>query len=565
MAHAEKIRLGDLLMQRGLISDEQLQFALSEQKRNGHKLGRVLADNGFITEELISETLARQLDIPFVNLKSYTLNPEIARRLPENQARRFRALVIEDRKDSLLVGMADPTDTLAIKELGETLQKPIDVAVVTEGRLLETIDRIYRRTNEISGLARELTDELEEDHVDFGELTESVGIEEAPVVRQLQALFGNAVQAGASDIHFESQDGRLQVRFRIDGLLHKQTGMDLKQAALLSMRLKLMAGLDVAEKRLPQSGQFGAHVRGQVVDVRMSVLPAPHGESIVLHLLTQPANLPRLDQMGMPQDMLARLHELMQLGGMVLVCGPAGSGKTSTLYAALVELNSAERKIVTVERLIERHLPGVIQMQADGSAGLTIDRALAATLQQDADVVMVGELNDAAAAEIVLRAAMDGCQVLTAVHAVEASGALFRLADIGVPGYLTACAVRAVLAKSLLRCVCTKCGVSHTPGVQAAAWLEQVGFSQERWQGLRRGSGCAYCSNAGYSGRIGVYELLEMDRSVAEAVAHGDANDIQMAAHAQLHGRTLLDHALMLMEQGVTSVAEVMRLGGRLE
>lgn len=564
MTRPERIRLGDLLIQHRLISEEQLQFALGEQKRNGRKLGRVLVDNGYITEEKISEILAHQLDIPYVNLKTYALNAELARRLPENQARRFRALVLEDRKGALLVGMADPTDLLAVQELETSLSSRIDLAVVTEGRLLETIDRAYRRTNEISGLARELSEELAEDHVDFGALTESVSIEEAPVVRQLQALFSNAIQLGATDIHLEVQDGPIQVRFRIDGVLRKQAPIDAKQTAILPMRLKLMAGLDAAEKRLPQSGQFGAHVRGQAVDVRLSVLPAPHGDSLVLHLLTRAAGLMTLDQLDMPMDMLGHLRGLMQQGGMVLVCGPAGSGKTSTLYGLLAELNSAERKIVSVERLVERHLPGVVQVQVNGRTGLTFERALDAALQQDADVLMAGEMNDTATAGVALHAAMDGRLVFTAVHAFDAAGALFRLADMGVPDYQTACAVRAVLAKSLLRRVCEKCGKVHQPSAQEAAWLDQVGFAPEHRLSLRQGPGCAYCGNSGYSGRIGVYELLEMDRSVAEAVAQGDAHDVRMAAYGQMHGGTLLDHALALMGRGLTTVAEAMRLASRL-
>ncbi len=308
MARPEKIRLGDLLVSQKLVSNEQIKFALGEQKRNGRKLGRVLVDNGIVSEEQISEALGKQLNIPFINLKFYNVNLDFIRRLTESQARRFRALVLEERKGALLVGMADPTDLFAFDELTRILMRDIELAVVTEGQLLETIDRVYRRTDEILGLAKELSEEMGDVQIDFGLMADSVGVEEAPVVRLLQTMFNDAAQVRASDIHIEPQEDRLQIRFRIDGVLHLQTEADSNIAPALVLRLKLMSRLDISEKRMPQDGRFSIRVRDQSIDVRISTLPTQYGESVVMRLLGQDASLLTLDKLGMQPAMLNRFQ-----------------------------------------------------------------------------------------------------------------------------------------------------------------------------------------------------------------------------------------------------------------
>ena len=331
MARPGKVRLGDLLVQQKLISQDQLAFALDQQKRSGRKLGRVLVDNGFVTEEHISEALAKQLNIPFINLKYYNISVEKIRMLPESQARRFRAIVLEERNGMLLVGMADPTDLSAFDEITRIVDRDIDIAVVTEGQLLESIDRGYRRTDEITGLARELSEDIGDTYVDFGALTEAVGMEEAPVVKLLQTMFDDATQIQASDIHIEPQEGRVMIRFRIDGVLHLQTEADSKIAPALVLRLKLMSGLDISEKRLPQDGRFHVRVREQGVDVRIATCPTQNGESVVMRLLRQDGGMIGLDKLGMPPEMLKRFREIIKRSnGMILVTGPTGSGKTTT-------------------------------------------------------------------------------------------------------------------------------------------------------------------------------------------------------------------------------------------
>ncbi len=566
MARPEKIRLGDLLVQQKLISLDQLQFALEQQKHSGRKLGRVLVDNAFVSEDQISEAIAKQLSIPFINLKYYNVNLEIVRRLPENQARRFRAVALEERNGALLIGMADPTDLFAFDEIARLLKRDIDLAVVTEGQLLETIDRVYRRTEEITGLAREVSEDLGDSYIDFGALGDSVGLEEAPVVKLLQTMFDDATQVRASDIHIEPQESRLQIRFRIDGALHLQTETDSKIANALALRLKLMSGLDISEKRLPQDGRFNMRVRDQAIDVRISTMPTQYGESVVMRLLNQSGSFLTLDKLGMPPDMLKRFREIIRRSnGMVLVTGPTGSGKTTTLYAGLAEINTIDQKIITVEDPVEYRLPGINQVQVNEKIELTFSRVLRSALRQDPDIILVGEMRDAETAQIGMRAAMTGHLVFSTLHTRDTAGTLFRLVDMGAPKYMVASSVQAVLAQRLLRRVCESCSETHLPTPQEAEWLEAEGVARSDWGTLLHGRGCSHCNGTGYHGRMGVYEMLEMGQALVEAAAHDDNTHFMQVARDHLKGKTLLDAALREMKLGRTSVSEVMRISNQVE
>ena len=349
MARPEKIRLGDLLVQQKLLSQEQLAAALEKQKASGRKLGRVLVENSFVTEEEISGAIARQLNIPLLDLRNVHVRPETVRLLPEQLARRFRAVVVEARGDQVRVAMADPTDLFAYDEIVNHLKREVTVAVANEGSLAQFIDLIYRRSEEISELARNLTEELSDEVIDFGNLAATQNAEEAPVVRLLQSVFEDAIQVRASDIHIEPQETTLQIRFRVDGVLSVATEADRKIGPALIQRLKLMGDLDIAEKRLPQDGRFLIRLKKRAVDVRMSTVPVQYGESAVLRLLTH-GGVTSLGDMGMPPAQLERLQALIHRPhGLILVTGPTGSGKTTTLYAALADLNSPERKLLTVE------------------------------------------------------------------------------------------------------------------------------------------------------------------------------------------------------------------------
>ena len=556
----EKLRLGDVLVQQRLISQEQLQQTLELQRQTGKKVGRLLIESGVITEELLANGLARQLLIPFVNLKTFPFRGDVVKLLPESAARRFRALVLEDKGDSLLIALADPLDLAAYDELTRILKRNIAIAAVPESQLPLAQDRLYRRTEEISGLARALEKDLG-DAVDFGELTASVGLEGAPVVRLLQSMFEDATQVGASDVHIEPQEAGLQIRVRVDGVLQTQTQADKRIGGALAQRLKLMAGLDISEKRLPQDGRFSVRLKDTTLDVRLSTLPTNYGESVVMRLLNQGGGMRRLDTIGMPVAMLNRFRDVLgRTSGLVLVTGPTGSGKTTTLYAALAEINAAELKVITVEDPVEYRLPGLTQVQVNDKIELTFARVLRATLRQDPDVILVGEMRDAETAEIGLRAAITGHLVLSTLHTRDAMSTPFRLLDMGVPAFMVATSLQAVIAQRLVRLNCDVCAEPHEPTAQESAWLASM-LPEGETLVVKKGRGCSSCNGTGYAGRQGVYELLEMDAVLTQAATRSDPAAFMTAARERMKGHTLAFHALELVRQGRTSLAEALRIG----
>ncbi len=564
MGRPEKIRLGEILLQQKLLTEDQLKAALDEQKRSGRKLGRIFIDAGYVTEEQIGSALARQLQVPYINLKHFNIRPEVATRLPETLARRFRAIVLEDTGAFYRVGMADPTDLFAYDEINRVLKREIQLAVVAESLLLQTIDRVYRRTEEISGLALELGEELGET-TDFAALGLTPGAEEAPVVKLLQSVFEDAVQVRASDIHIEPQEHKVLIRFRIDGMLHVQAEADSKIASALTLRLKLMSGLDISEKRLPQDGRFIVKVRNTQVDVRISTMPTQYGESAVMRLLNQSGGILGLERIGMPADMLLRLrHIIHRPSGMVLVTGPTGSGKTTTLYAALDELNTTERKIITVEDPVEYRLPGINQVQIHEKIDLTFSRVLRTALRQDPDVILVGEMRDQGTVETGLRAAMTGHMVFSTLHTNDAISTPIRLLDMGAPRYMVAMSLQVVLAQRLLRLVCESCGEVTQLAPQEHEWMRLVLGGEADGPQYRKGRGCTQCNGTGYLGRTGVYEMLEMTRPVVEAANQPDPAIFMQVARKQMEGHMLKDHAAKLVVEGKTTVEEAMRIGSQL-
>ena len=565
MARPEKIRLGEVLIQQKLLSEEQLNQALADQKRTGRKLGRVFVENGFVTEEQISGALARQLDIPYINLKFYNISDQLVRLLPETAARRFRALVLEDRPHTVLVGVSDPTDLFAYDEIARLLKKGIELAVVNETEVLHTIDRIYRRTGEITDFAKEVEADIGDAFVDFGAMTANPGLEEAPVVKLLQSVFDDATQVRASDIHIEPQEGRLAIRFRIDGVLHLQTEADIKVATPLALRLKLMADLDISEKRLPQDGRFAVKVRNQRIDVRISTMPTQYGESVVMRLLNQGGTTLRLDAIGMPMDLVERFRAIVgRPNGLVLVTGPTGSGKTTTLYSALSELNSLEKKLITVEDPVEYRLGGINQVQVNDKIELTFARVLRSALRQDPDIVLVGEMRDQETAQIGLRAAMTGHLVLSTLHTNDAASTPLRLMDMGVPRYMVG-SLQAVLAQRLVRVICESCTAEYSPTPNEVGWLRAELKEHAASTRFFHGKGCSHCNGTGYRGRTGVYELLEMTRPVIDAVNHPDPGHFLKAAQAEMAGNTMRRHAVSLAVAGRTTIGEAMRISNQLD
>ena len=556
----KRVRLGDLLLEKKLISEQQLKEALTEQRKSGRKLGRVLVDIGAVSEADLHSCLSTALNIPFVDLAHIALDQKIVTKLPETHARRHRALVIKEDARGLLVCMADPTDLFASDELARILQTPSRLALAKEAAQLKTIELVYRRTDEIVSLAEELAEELSAADVDLGALTAEEGSPDAPVIKLIQSMFQDAVHVNASDIHIEPDERCLRIRQRVDGMLQEQLIDGNRVASALVTRLKLMCGLDIAEKRKPQDGRFSIKIEDKSLDVRLSTMPVYHGEAIVLRLLDQSSSRKTFAELGMPDEIAAQFTGLIERSaGMVLVTGPTGSGKTTTLYAALHHLNSPATKIITAEDPIEYRLERVNQVQVNAKIGLTFSAILRTALRQDPDIVLVGEMRDQETTEIGLRAAMTGHLVFSTLHTQSAVATVSRLLDMGAQGYLIAAALDCVLAQRLVRRVCDNCAHPAKPTVQQQSWLSRyLSEADLAAAKLVEGAGCTYCNMTGYRGRIGIYELLEIDAGIAAAIRANDLGDLERRAGHAPGYVPLIERALQCALAGSTSVAEIM-------
>ncbi len=557
----QRLRLGELLVLQGVVTPAQLEGALAERKRSGRRLGRILVEDGIATEESIAQALAVQLQIPYMELSLQAVAPAVSRLLTEAQSRRLRAIPIDEAGSAIRIGMADPLDYQSYDEIQRLLGRHLDLVVVTESRLDTTLDKLHSRSDEISGLARELEQEIQLDPTDGEATTKGAALDDAPVAKLLQSLFDDAVRSRASDIHVEPQERKLQIRFRIDGALVLHTEAESRIAPAVVQRLKLSAGLDIAERRLPQDGRFVVRVRGHALDLRMSTMPTQYGESVVLRLLPHDGGLLELDRLGMPPPILAKVREFIKLAhGMLLVTGPTGSGKTTTLYGALSQMNSPDAKIVTVEDPVEYRLPGITQVQVNEKIGLGFSAVLRSTLRQDPDIVLVGEMRDKDTVETGLRAAMTGHMVLSTLHTNDAASTPIRLLDMGAPRYLIATSLRLVLAQRLVRAVCTQCAGPYAPTAQELAFLQAFGGGTDG--ALSKGAGCPQCKGTGYLGRLGAYELLDMTRGVIAAFNSGDIQAYLDAAYRETGALSLANHVCELVRSGQTSVSEAMRLIG---
>ncbi|MDN3699395.1 MULTISPECIES: GspE/PulE family protein [Vibrio] len=554
-------RLGDLLVEEGIITEQQVEQALSAQRSTGQKLGDTLIELGFLSEQQMLMFLSQQLDLPLIDLSRAAVDIDAVQLLPEVHARRLRALVIGRNQDTLRIAMSDPADLFAQESLLDQLgQYGLEFVIAPERQLVEGFDRYYRRTKDIASFAEQLQAEHQVNEAfDF-----DIGDEdsdEVTVVKLINSLFEDAIQVGASDIHIEPDSNVLRLRQRIDGVLHETLLNEVNIASALVLRLKLMANLDISEKRLPQDGRFNIRVKGQSVDIRMSTMPVQYGESVVMRLLNQTSGLRKLEESGLPADLLARLRDqLRRPHGMILVTGPTGSGKTTTLYGALSELNVPGKKIITAEDPVEYRLPRINQVQVNSKINLNFSTVLRTFLRQDPDIILIGEMRDHETVEIGLRAALTGHLVLSTLHTNDAIDSALRMMDMGAPGYLVASAVRAVVAQRLIRKVCPDCKVDDQIDEARKQWLS-VRFPNQVHQTFTKGRGCQNCNLTGYRGRIGVFEMLELEQHMMDSLRSSDAVAFSKAARASKNYKPLLASAMELAIEGTVSLDEVMNLG----
>lgn len=564
-APPQKVRIGDLLVEKGVLTQEQLMVTLDEQKRSGKKLGRTVVDLGFVSEDKLLLELSTYFKMPYIDISRFQFDSQITRRLPESLARRYRAIILMEEQDQYFVGFVDPLDILAVDEIQRALKSSITPAFIKEQDVLNAIDRIYRRTEQIASIAGELDDELSETDLDLESLLAESDANEAPVVRLLQNIFEDAVQVTASDIHIEPDESVLRVRLRIDGELQEQVMKERRVVSALVSRLKIMSGLDIAEKRLPQDGRFNIRILNRSIDVRLSTLPTQHGEAVVMRLLDQSQGLLSLDSLGMPERLKARFTTLItRPHGMVLVTGPTGSGKSTTLYASLNTLNDSNKKIITAEDPVEYRLPRINQVQINTKIDLTFSKILRTALRQDPDIILIGEMRDSETTEIALRAAMTGHLVLSTLHTNDAISTAMRLMDMGADAYLVASSLRAVIGQRLVRKICQNCKTVYVLSPQERSWLQGMGKDPTKLT-FYFGSGCHHCSNTGYTGRTGVYELLEFNDAMLDALRKNDTSLFtKLAKKSDLYFSMSLC-ALEYAIEGRTSIQEVFKISASLD
>ena len=555
-------RLGRLLQTSGLISEEQLEKALLDQKKEGGRLGSTLVKLGFVTEDQLLQFLSRQYGIPSVDLNRLEIDAAVTKLIPTDVVQKYHVVPVKRAGAVLSVAMVDPTDMFAIDDIKFMTGYEVVPMVATEGAITNSINKYYDQAQSLQTVLQNIEEneefdviEEQEDQVSLGELKEAV--EDAPVVKLVNLLLSEAIKKGASDIHIEAYEKKFRVRYRLDGVLYESMAPPMKLRAALTSRLKIMADLDIAERRLPQDGRIKLKLKDKEVDLRVSTLPCLFGEKIVMRILDK-SNL-ALDLTKLGFESMALEHFLKSVTspyGMVLVTGPTGSGKTTTLYSALHYINTEDINIMTAEDPVEYNLMGINQVQMKDEIGLNFAAALRSFLRQDPDVVMVGEIRDFETAEIAVKAALTGHLVLSTIHTNDAPSTVNRLLNMGIEPFLVASSVIMILAQRLTRKICSDCKEEEKA---PADTLERIGFSAEEAKSVvpKRGKGCQTCSDTGYKGRVALYEVMPVGGELRELILQGVSSDELKKRAINLGMKTLRRSGLQKVKEGVTTVDEI--------
>ena len=557
-------KLGNLLVNKKIISEQQLQKALEEQKSSGERLGSVLVKLGFIQEDALLSFLSSQYGIPSIDLLEFNINPALLKLIPADLARKYLVFPLSQRGTTLIIAMADPSNIFAIDDIKFLTGYRVEALAAAESAIKEVLDEYYDTSASLS----ELVSHMDGEGVEFVEDGEQIDVtelksasEEAPVIKLVNGMISDAIKKGASDIHVEPYEKVFRIRFRIDGVLYDTMNPPIKFKNAIISRLKIMSKLDIAERRLPQDGRFKIKLdRDRDVDLRVSVLPTLFGEKVVLRLLDKSSLQLDMTKLGFEEDDLVKFHyAINQPFGMVLVTGPTGSGKTTTLYSALSELNKISTNISTAEDPVEYNLMGTNQVQIHEEIGLTFANALRAFLRQDPDIILVGEVRDYETAEIAIKSALTGHLVLSTLHTNDAPSTINRLLNMGVEPFLISSSVILVIAQRLVRKVCSECKTPVTLSEQA---FIDLGVKPEEFHDipLYKGTGCKSCSNTGYKGRIAIYEIMPVNENLKELILRG-ASTTELKKEAVKTGMsTLRKSAIKKMKQGLTTVEEVLRI-----
>src|SRR5438309_3101877 len=546
--------LGEVLVESGLITQEQLTEAMALQKQSKERLGRVLLGMGIATEKDIAMAIAKQLGLEFVDLDNVIPEEAALLELPEHLARRFQLIPLKAENGKLKLGMVDPLDVLALDDVRRHTGKDIDPVVIAHDGFLRVLNQYPALDDSVKAMISEIKDTGAEVGLD----TLRKLVDEAPVVRLVNVIIVQALRQRASDIHIEPQETRVRVRYRIDGALYVVMTPPAHIHAAIISRIKIMAEMDIAERRLPQDGRIALKVESREIDLRVSTIPTVHGEKVVMRILDKSQTLVSIEKVGLIADNRLRFESVLTKPyGIVLLTGPTGSGKTTTLYTILNKLNSTESNIITVEDPVEYQLPGINQVQVNARAGLTFANGLRAFLRQDPDVIMVGEIRDEETARIAIHAALTGHLVLSTLHTNDAPGAVVRLVDMGVEPLLVASSLIGVIAQRLVRVLCEKCKQPHSPPAEV---LERLGVplgSRDGTGTIYRPVGCDFCGKIGYKGRTGIFEIMAVDDDIKGLIMkHASMAQVKKAA-MKAGMRSLVEDGLAKVSLGITSVEEV--------
>ena len=555
----ERMRLGDLLIKQNVLTEEELKKALELQKGSGKKIGEVLVDNGFITEEMIVRALQMQLGLKVVQLAGVTIPKEVRGLVSVDLLKKYTCIPFEldpYNANILHLAMADPMDMMAIDDISIVTNLQVEPYIATTRDIRTAIDRWYGASETLDA-ARRFTKEREQLRVNTGEET-GADVSDAPIVQLVRSLLEQAIRQRASDVHIEALESKVRVRYRIDGTLYEKMVYDNSLLPAISTRIKIMGGMDISEKRKPQDGRLTIMVDRQEYDIRISSVPTVHGEKIVMRISSKLSLTKNKKELGLAPDELKRFdHMLSAPYGIIFVTGPTGSGKSTTLYTALSELNKEAVNIVTVEDPVEADIEGINQIQVNNKVNLTFASALRSILRQDPDIIMIGEIRDRETAGIAVQASITGHLVVSTLHTNNAAGTLNRMADMGVERYLIADSVVGVIAQRLVRKLCPHCRKKRLATEEEKRLLKQDTYKEME---IYEPTGCDLCNHTGYFGRTGVFEIMEVNEEIRDLIAEGGSSEKLENAARRAGMCTLHDNGIRYVLEGITSIEEMLKV-----